>query len=138
MASVHLPAEPRSVRAARVFVARELGAVGLSSSLALLLTSELASNVVQHARTGFELVVDLLVDLVVDPAPTRVRVEIHDGVGATIALRELIERHPGLPAFNSVHGRGLLLLTSTAAACGVIDKGQQGKVVWFEVVPEAD
>ena len=134
MASVHLPAEPRSVRAARVFVARELGAVGLSSSLALLLTSELASNVVQHARTGF----DLVVDLVVDPAPARVRVEIHDGVGATIALRELIERHPGLPAFNSVHGRGLLLLTSTAAACGVIDKGQQGKVVWFEVVPEAD
>jgi len=134
VASVHLPAEPRSVRAARVFVARELGAVGLSSSLALLLTSELASNVVQHARTGF----DLVVDLVVDPGPTRVRVEIHDGVGATIALRELIERHPGLPAFNSVHGRGLLLLTSTAAACGVIDKGQQGKVVWFEVVPEAD
>ena len=134
VASVHLPAEPRSVRAARVFVARELAAAGLSSSLALLLTSELASNVVQHARTGFELVVDL----VVDRAPTRVRVEIHDGVGATIALRELIERHPGLPAFNSVHGRGLLLLTSTAAACGVIDKGQQGKVVWFEVVPEPD
>ena len=128
VASVHLPAEPSSVRVARVFVSREMGTAGVSSTLALLLTSELASNVVQHARTGF--------DLVVDATPERVRVEIHDGVAVTVALRELVERHPGLPAVNAVNGRGLMLLTSSAAACGVIDKSAQGKAVWFEVVPE--
>jgi len=130
VASVHLPAEPPSVRGARVIVAREMAAAGVSSSLALLLTSELASNVVQHARTGF--------DLVVEAAPNRVRVEIHDGMAATAAFRELIERHPGLPSIQVVNGRGLLLLTSTAAACGVIDKGADGKAVWFEVVPESE
>lgn len=129
VASVHLPAEPSSVRGARIFVSREMATAGVSSSLALLLTSELASNVVQHAHTGF--------DLVVDPTPERVRVEIHDGVGATVALRELIERHPGLPAIHAVNGRGLMLLTSSAAACGVIDKGTEGKAVWFEVIPES-
>jgi anti-sigma regulatory factor (Ser/Thr protein kinase) len=130
VASVHLPAEPPSVRVARVFVSRELAAAGVTSSLALLLTSELASNVVQHARTGFE--------LVVDATPTRVRVEIHDGLAATTALRELIERHPGLPASHVSNGRGLSLLTSSATSCGVIDKGEHGKIVWFEVVPETE
>ena len=129
VASVHLPAETPSVRGARVFVAREMAAAGVASSLALLLTSELASNVVQHARTGF--------DLVVDATPERVRVEIHDGVEATTSLRQLIERHPGSPAIHVVNGRGLHLLTSSSAACGVVDKGEDGKAVWFEVVPES-
>ena len=128
VASVHLPAEPPSVRQARQFVAHAIAAAGLASPLALLLTSELASNVVQHARTFF--------DLVIDATPERIRVEIHDGLGVTVALRELIERHPGLPANHAVNGRGLLLLTSSATACGVIDKGAEGKAVWFEVVPE--
>jgi len=118
------------VRSTRVLVAREMAAAGVSSSLALLLASEIASNVVQHAHTGF--------DLVVDASAERVRVEVHDGVGATAAFHELIERHPGLPSIQVVNGRGLLLLTSTAAACGVIDKGAEGKAVWFEVVPGSE
>jgi hypothetical protein len=110
-----------------VFVAREMAHAGVSSTLALLLTSELASNVVQHARTTFE--------LVVDATAARIRVEIHDGLRVTAALRELIERHPGLPAVHVVNGRGLLLLTSSANACGVFGKGEPGKAGWFEVVP---
>ena len=112
-----------------MFVAREMAGAQVASSLALLLTSELASNVVEHARTHFE--------LVVDASATMIRVEIHDGVGATAAFREMIERHPGLPSTHVVSGRGLLLVTSSAAACGVIDKGAHGKAVWFEVVPES-
>jgi anti-sigma regulatory factor (Ser/Thr protein kinase) len=130
LASVNLTAEPRSVRDARVFVAEAMSAVGMSSSLALLLTSELASNVVQHARTTFELVVEV--------RPGLVHVELHDGVAITIAFRELIERHPGAPEMHVVSGRGLMLLTSSAASCGVVDKGPEGKAVWFDVHPELE
>lgn len=130
LASVTLAAEPRSVREARVFVADAMKAAGVTSSLALLLTSELASNVVQHARTTFELVVEV--------EPRRIHVELHDGVAITIAFQELIESHPGAPDMHVVSGRGLVLLTSSAASCGVVDKGADGKAVWFDVDPESE
>ena len=125
VASVQLNAEPQSVRQARSFVTREMSAAGVSSGLAVLLTSELASNVVQHAKTSFELMVVVTEGVV--------HVELHDGKSIDAAFRELIEQHPGAPSANVISGRGLMLMTTGAMSCGLIDKGEHGKAVWFDV-----
>lgn len=88
----------------------------------VLLTSEVVSNVVQHAGPHrpddeFVLSVEMTDDLV--------RVEVTD-------------QHPGSPRADApdradgLSGRGLLLLDVLASAWGVVPK-DKGKVVWFEV-----
>ncbi len=130
VASVQLAAEPQSVRQARAFVTREMNVAGVNSDLALLLTSELASNVVQHAKTSFELVVVVTEGVV--------HVELHDGKSIDAAFRELIEQHPGAPSANVISGRGLMLMTTGAISCGLIDKGAHGKAVWFDAPTDHD
>src|SRR5207249_1181134 len=68
---------PSAVPRARWFVAGALRAAGLSTSPAELLTSELASNAVDHSITPFEVTV-----LIGD----EVRVEVVDG-SPTVAVR---------------------------------------------------
>ena len=92
----------------------------------LLLTSELVSNVVQHAHTAFELVIDITERII--------RVEIHDRAAVTDAFRALVNSPPTAVDVTSVSGRGLGLVRSTAINCGLIDKGICGKAVWFELV----
>jgi anti-sigma regulatory factor (Ser/Thr protein kinase) len=123
-------AEPHMVAGARRFVRDALVANGLDTDVVTLLTSELASNVVQHASTQFEVVFDV--------RPPLVRVEIHDGAAVTQAFRDLVQNPPSDVDVEAAGGRGLLLLGSTTAAFGLIDKGPDGKAIWFEVEVTAD
>jgi len=113
-----LPPESASARRARFSVsswARTSGHERLIASAALL-TSELATNAITHARGGFE----------VDVA------EIDRGirVGVTDFSTELpvVRRSQDVQA----DGRGLLLVEAIASAWGV-EPRDTGKRVWFEL-----
>ena len=118
--------------AARRFVINELAAAGQSSSteIAVLLTSELATNVVLHAGTSFE--------VVVETGPSVIRIEIHDGRAVTDAFRDLVANPPRSVEPTMVGGRGLLLIGSTALRFGLDDKGPEGKAIWFELAASPD
>ena len=121
--SVTLPAEPRSVREARVFVARAVSNRLDDPSAVVLMTSELVANVVRHAETDVTVIVR-------DGTP--VRVEVHDGAAATDAFRELVEAGGWMPEASSTGGRGLALVRTLARRVGLDDDPNGGKVVWFE------
>ncbi|MBI5087751.1 MAG: ATP-binding protein [Actinobacteria bacterium] len=118
--------EPSCVGLARRFVRETLEAAGQSAACdaALLLTSELATNVVRHAGTSFEIVVEV---------DDTVRVEIHDGLAVTQAFRDLVEHPPAEVEPTAVGGRGIMLVDKTALRFGLRDKGAGGKAVWFEL-----
>ena len=113
---LQLPPEPSSAGTARRFVASSLHAGGEMADTAILLVSELASNAVLHARTPFEVVVDL--------DPMRLRVEVRDGNPALPMLKEYVA--------ESITGRGLHMVAAAADDWGVEIQGA-GKVVWFEL-----
>jgi anti-anti-sigma factor len=112
-----LSPETTSAGQARQWLAAQLGDESRDVvETALLLTSEVVTNAVLHART--------LIDLAVEVVPGRVRVEVAD-------------RSPVLPMTkhydtSAETGRGLLLVASLAAHWGV-DAAPGGKVVWFDV-----
>lgn len=109
-----LPATPESVRTARRFVDERVRACPPSvADNALLLTSELCTNCVVHARTDYVLRVR------VPDADGGVRVEVHDD-------------DPALPAVTE-RGHGMRLVDALAADWGVERVEGRGKVVWFEV-----
>jgi anti-sigma regulatory factor (Ser/Thr protein kinase) len=126
--SITLGAEPASVGTARRFVLAEFAERALESSVAVLLTSELVSNVVVHART------QLAVVLLFDPC---VRIEVHDGAAATQAFREILESPRARRPPESVGGRGLPLVRGLASRFGLSDEPGRwkGKIVWFELDP---
>jgi anti-sigma regulatory factor (Ser/Thr protein kinase) len=117
-AQTTLPAQVTSVPTARRFVRESLRAVdaAAASAEAEMLVSELATNVVLHARTPFTIEVSRSDDTVrigvLDASPRQPRVREY-GTDATT-------------------GRGLRLLASLAVRWGVQAQGQ-GKVVWFEL-----
>jgi anti-sigma regulatory factor (Ser/Thr protein kinase) len=126
--SITLGAEPGSVATARRFVLARFAERDLEPSVAVLLTSELVSNVVRHAQTQLAVVVRF------DPC---VRIEVHDGAAATDAFREILERtHTHMPV-ESTGGRGLPLVRGLASRFGLADEPGRwkGKVVWFELDP---
>ena len=109
MTSLHverldLPADPASVRAARVFVAELLDAWGCDglAETAALMTSELATNVVLHARTPFAVVVARTLG--------GARVDVLDGSAQSPVVRGL---DLGAPS-----GRGLAIVASLASEWG--------------------
>jgi two-component sensor histidine kinase len=106
------------VAAVRAFVRDELRAVGEPAWPAELLASELASSVVRHARSSFE------VTLSVSP---NLRVECRDDS----------TRPPFLADQRDDVGFGLFLIQSLASAWG-IDTASSTKTVWFEVSPRGD
>ena len=114
-----------SVSAARRFVRDALDDAGFDADDATLLISELASNVVQHAGTDFDVVVMVI--------EATVRVEIHDGLAVSEAFRDLISQPPVPVDVSSPSGRGLFLLKSCGAKFGFTDKGHEGKAIWFEI-----
>jgi anti-sigma regulatory factor (Ser/Thr protein kinase) len=83
---------------------------------AVLLASELASNVVEHARIDYEIQVSVV--------NGRARVEVADGSAILPAIRDLSE--------YAERGRGLSFLATVADAWGV-DARTIGKAVWFEI-----
>lgn len=106
-----------AVTAARHYVADILRTWGIATFSAELAVSELATNAVSHASTGFT-----------------VRLQIDD---ATVRV-EVADHHPALPAFDtselaSEHGRGLLLVDAVTVRWG-IEPRRGGKAIWF-IVP---
>ena len=123
--SRRFPADPGSARAARRFVVQAAGDVpsGLRDAIAVMI-GELAMNAVQHARTEFEVTVDL--------AGGILRVEVTDsGHGHPAAAP--------MPPPESPRGRGLPIVDGLADAWGIISsRHDQGNGIWFQIaVPAA-
>ena len=113
-----LPAVPASVGQARLFIRRcvhALGADGVCDD-AEALVSELATNVVLHAKT------DYTVTITRTNGTIRVRVSDLNSVLPR-------QRHYGP---ESTTGRGILLVTQLSTHWGV-EPQSPGKVVWFEL-----
>lgn len=116
LCEIELEGAPSSVRRARAFVDVTLRSWQLDELCepAVLLTSELATNAVLHARTPFRVAVQL--------DPDSVSVEVTDG-------------SPGSPAPvpappDTDRGRGLRLVSLLATDWGV-RPAAPGKTVWF-------
>lgn len=114
----HFEPIPASVAAARRFAVSVLRQHGFPSWPADLLVSEVATNVIAHARTPFTVSVDI--DEVA-------RVVVSDGAAILPAVRDL--------AADSEDGRGLFLVEALAHRWGV-ERAEGGKQVWFEVTRE--
>jgi anti-sigma regulatory factor (Ser/Thr protein kinase) len=116
--SIELPPEPRSASEARHFVADQLRdeVPDDVAQVALLLTSELVTNVIVHARTPLRL------DL--DRKPDAIRVAVADDTPRTPTLRR--------PGDARLTGRGMNLVETLAAQWGV-EPTPPGKTVWFEL-----
>ena len=116
LCEIELEGAPSSVRKARAFVDVTLTSWRLPDlrEPAVLLTSELATNAVLHARTAFRVAVHL--------EGESVWVEVTDG-------------SPGVPApvpasADTDRGRGLGLVAKLASDWGV-KPSAPGKTVWF-------
>lgn len=114
-----LSAHPTSVGSARRFVRDVLSSRQVGDQVVetvTLLTSEVVTNALVHARSGPELVVRLHGDTV--------RVEVHDRSPA-VPVRRTIE-------LDAPSGRGMVIVDQLAREWGV-EHVPTGKRVWFEV-----
>lgn len=112
--------DPREIAAARRF-AREVlaGCAPEVVEAAELMVSELATNCVRHARTGFELAIE---------ASAAIRVEVRDGgPGRPTVLH---------PEPQEPSGRGLQIVQAMSEEWGVVP-GASGKTVWFTLCAPA-
>jgi len=82
-----------------------------------LLTSEVITNALVHARSAPELAVRVRREMV--------RVEVVD-VSPVVPIRRAIDT-------DALSGRGIAIVESLASQWGVADLSAQGKTVWFEV-----
>jgi anti-sigma regulatory factor (Ser/Thr protein kinase) len=119
---------PESVMGARHFVQEVLGDLSVTTDelheIAQLLASELASNAVLHARTDFD-----------------VGVELPEGADGPIVL-SVTDHEPAVPVMrvaplDSAGGRGIFLVDQLSAGWGVDPKGD-GKRVWCRLVDDAN
>jgi Histidine kinase-like ATPase domain len=120
---------PDQVALARHYVARALAPCPAVAD-AVLLTSELATNAVQHTATG----TGGTFAVAISHAPGRVRVTVTDGGSAGLpALAEAEEM--------STSGRGLILVDCLALRWGSAPRAERGRTkgaavratVWFEL-----
>lgn len=121
---LRLPPEAASVPAARRFVRARLSSAGLPGDLVdsvEVCISELVTNGVLHARTEFEVRVELL--------GPRLRLEIRDWSDA-------VPRHV-VRGSSATTGRGLDMVRVLCADWGVTLVEDGGKVVWCELAPDA-
>ena len=113
-----LPCEPRSAGLARRHVADACSGHGRElHDVAVLLTTELVGNAVEHGRGRIHLVVAEL--------PSRLRVEVHDD-----SPERPVPRQAGSDAQR---GRGLMLVERLASEWGVDATPGGGKLVWFQL-----
>lgn len=124
-ARVDLPAEPASVGQARRFVRRVLDDWGLDDLIdtVQLLTSELATNAVLHARTAFA--------VLVSRTDNEVRVDVLDGSAVQPRSRQ--------PSPTAATGRGVNMVAALAEQWGTTPESQlQGfaKGVYFTLPTE--
>ena len=114
-AELELRPEPRAARAARTWIRSQVPPLAEDSALALeLLTSELVTNAVLHARTK----------LSVGIAP------LTDGLLVTVADRNLASPAEQPYSETRTSGRGLSLLEGLSRRWGVTTY-EDGKTVWF-------
>lgn len=109
-ARVDLPAEPASVGQARRFVRGVLDDWGLHDLIdtVQLLTSELATNAVLHARTAFA--------VVVSRTAQAVRVDVLDRSSVTPRNRQ--------PSLTAATGRGVNMVEALAEQWGATPEAQ--------------
>jgi anti-sigma regulatory factor (Ser/Thr protein kinase) len=108
------------VRTARRFVRDVLEDSELDNNVVEtveLLTSEVITNALVHARSAPELAVRVRREAV--------RVEVVD-VSPVIPIRRAVDA-------TAVSGRGIAIVDSLASEWGVSDLSDHGKTVWFEV-----
>ena len=125
-ARLELPGSPVAPSVARLFVrnlCQEWGAEALCD-VAELLSSELVTNAVVHARTSVEL------EAAYDDSSV-LRIEVYD------RSPEDVDRSPRQPADGAEGGRGLAIVARLACHWGV-DPCSPGKRVWFTLANEAD
>jgi DNA-binding NarL/FixJ family response regulator/anti-sigma regulatory factor (Ser/Thr protein kinase) len=117
-AHIGLPPDLSSAAQARSFLRGTLPSWSLSSLIdsALLLTTELVTNAVIHARSPVGVTLKLTGD--------RLRVEVADHGPGALIMREPVE--------SDTFGRGLQLLEALSSAWGT-SADEQGKLVWFEL-----
>ena len=112
-----LPAEARSAARARALIAQRLADLPAEAlEVVLLLTSELVTNAVRHARGPVE------VHLARNDRD--VRVEVEDRSPERPVVRPLDQ--------EALNGRGLLLVDGLASGWGV-QPTETGKRVWFSL-----
>jgi anti-sigma regulatory factor (Ser/Thr protein kinase) len=117
----HFVPHPSSLTAVRRFVAQTAQSWGVDVFPIVLLSDELATNVVDHAHTDFD-----------------VRLELHND-----AVRvEVLDDSPTMPCqkapdINAERGRGLLLIDQLSQRWGAERRGA-GKAVWFTLVSDGN
>lgn len=118
--SATFPAATESAAAARQFVKEALrrrGCAPEAIETATLLTSEVVTNAVVHARTGFRLHLHV--------APKLIRVEVDDeGMGAAVLT---------YAGDDEVRGRGLYIVDTLADRWGDEHRPGGRHRVWFEL-----
>jgi anti-sigma regulatory factor (Ser/Thr protein kinase) len=114
------PHEASSVSEARRFVREELSCFSTETvEAAELMVSELASNCIRHADSGFEVAVR---------AGKEIRVEVTDA-GDGVPRR--LSPRPTDPS-----GRGLMIVEGLSRRWGV-SRRRPGKTVWFTLAPRS-
>lgn len=132
LASLTIPGEPACLYAAREFVARTLGDGCACSDTAVLLTSELVTNSVQHSnsrRCGGTVTITVIA------VPGGIRVEVIDEGSTTIPAASLSQPQ-GLDLAENGHG---LRLVEILSARWSHYSDAAGTVTWFELTePRCD
>jgi anti-sigma regulatory factor (Ser/Thr protein kinase) len=114
---------PESVGQARRLVRAALAvhAADLDVDVAVLLTSEVVTNALLHARSPMTLAVQV--------GPNTLRVAVHDGSSVPPQLRDYTA--------TAGTGRGLQLVQALASRWGLdVAANGNGKWVWFELAEE--
>jgi len=108
-----------AVRAARNFVAETIADAPIETRESVsVMVSELATNALLHAASGFE--------VSVDRSDHSVVVSVSD---RGVEGRPLLQA----PGSSEPHGRGLRVVDALSAEWGVTTTGDEGKTVWFRI-----
>lgn len=127
LGSLTIPGQPEQLHAARAFVSQALGDQCACLATAVLLTSELVTNSIQHSDSRRE---GETVTVVVIAVPGGVRTEVIDEGGATIPA--VCPEHGSQPDLAE-SGRGLQLVEMLATRWGHY-RDEAGALTWFELL----
>jgi anti-sigma regulatory factor (Ser/Thr protein kinase) len=130
LGSLTIPGRAEHVAEARAFVGRTLGAEGAETDLAILLTSELVTNSIQHSRSGRN---GGTITITLIAVPDGIRGEVIDEGGATDPMLSSSQAGPTVLAEN---GRGLQLVQMLSARWSFAHD-EAGTVTWFELASSA-
>jgi anti-sigma regulatory factor (Ser/Thr protein kinase) len=130
LGSLTIPGQAAHVAEARAFVSRTLGAECAEADLAILLTSELVTNSIQHSRSGRN---GGTITITLIAVPDGIRGEVIDEGGATDPMLSSSQAGPTVLAEN---GRGLQLVQMLSARWSFAHD-EAGTVTWFELASSA-